>query len=117
MLATLSQPLPTDPTAIDTPAINWSATAPLLILVGGALVLMLVAAFVTAKRITVAYTAITVVAGLAAFGATIPLWRQVQDGDRGPFSTMAGAVAVDGFALFMIAVIAIAVVLAALLAD
>jgi NADH-quinone oxidoreductase subunit N len=117
VLATLTQPLPTDPTAIDTPAIDWSAAAPLLILVGGALVVMLVASFVTAKRITMVYTAITCVAGLATLGATVPLWRQVQDGDRGPFSTMAGAVTVDGFALFMIAVIAIAVVLAALLAD
>jgi NADH-quinone oxidoreductase subunit N len=117
MLATLSQPLPTDPTAIETPAINWSAAAPLLILIGGALVVMLVASFVTAKRITTVYTAITCVAAVAAFGAAVPLWRQVQDGDRGPFSTMAGAIAVDGFAVFMIGVIAIAVVLAALLSD
>ena len=47
----------------------------------------------------------------------MPLWSEVQDADRGPFSTLAGAVGVDGFSLFLTVVIAVAVILAALLTD
>ena len=47
----------------------------------------------------------------------MPLWREVTDPARGPFTAVAGAVAVDGFSVFFTFVICSAVVLAALLAD
>jgi NADH-quinone oxidoreductase subunit N len=112
-----SQPLPVDPTPIETPGVDWGAAAPLMVLVGGALVLMLAASFNRNRRTTVPYTVVTCLVALGAAVAAIPLWREVTDPDRGPFSTMAGAVGVDGFSVFMIVVIAVAVVLAALFAD
>jgi NADH-quinone oxidoreductase subunit N len=112
-----SQPLPVDPTPIETPGVDWGAAAPLMVLVGGALVLMLAASFNRNRRTTVPYTVATCLVALGAAVAAIPLWREVTDPDRGPFSTMAGAVGVDGFSVFMIVVIAVAVVLAALFAD
>jgi NADH-quinone oxidoreductase subunit N len=117
LLATLGQPLPVDPTPIETPATAWRAEAPLLVLVGGALVLMLVSSFVRNRRSTVAYTVFTCLVGVGAIGAAVPLWREVQDADRGPFSTLAGAVGIDGFSVFMTVVLAAAVILAALLTD
>ena len=45
-LASLAQPLPEDPDPIPRPEVDWGAVAPVLILVGGALVLMLVSSFV-----------------------------------------------------------------------
>ncbi len=60
------------------------AVAPVLILVGGALVLMLVVVVRAEPQATLPYTVATCVIGLAAIGATIPLWREVQDADRGP---------------------------------
>jgi NADH-quinone oxidoreductase subunit N len=117
VLASLWQPLPVDPSPVDTPTIDWAAEAPLLVLVGGALVLMLVSAFVRSRRSTVGYTVFTCLVAAGAIGAVVPLWREVQDADRGPFSTLAGAVGVDGFSLFMTVVIAVAVILAALLTD
>jgi NADH-quinone oxidoreductase subunit N len=117
VLGSLGQPLPVDPTPVSTPAVDWAAVAPLLVLVGGALVLMLASAFVRTPKVTVPYTVITCLVALGTIGAVVPLWREVQDADRGPFSTMAGAVGVDGFSLFMIVVIAVAVILAALLTD
>jgi NADH-quinone oxidoreductase subunit N len=116
VLGSLGQPLPVDPTPISTPDVDWVAVAPLLVLVAGALVLLLVSSFVQRKA-TAPYTAVTCVAAAGAIAAVVPLWRRVQDTGRGPFSTMAGAVGVDGFSLFLIVVIALAVIMAALLAD
>ncbi len=117
VLGSLSQPLPVDPTPIDTPTVDWGAEAPLLVLVGGALVLMLISSFVRSRRTTVLYTVLTCLIAVGSIGAVVPLWREVQDADRGPFSTLAGAVGVDGFSLFMTVVIAVAVILSALLTD
>ena len=58
VLATLGQPLPVDPSPIDTPTVDWAAEAPLLVLVGGALLLMLASAFVRSRRSTVGPPAI-----------------------------------------------------------
>ena len=117
ILATLAQPLPVDPDPIDRPAVDWGAVAPVLILVGGALVLMLVSSFVRNRKLTLPYTVATCVIGLAAIGATDPAVARVQDADRGPFTTLAGAVGVDGFSMFLTFVIAAAVILTALLLD
>ena len=117
LLGSLSQPLPLDPTPIETPTVDWAAEAPLITLVAGALVLMLISAFVRSRRTTVPYTVLTCLIALGSIGAAVPLWREVQDPDRGPFSTLAGAVGVDGFSLFMTVVIAVAVILSALLID
>ena len=116
-LASLSQPLPVDPNPIDTPAVDWWAVGPTLVLVGGALVMLLVSCFVTSRKATIGYTIFTCAVAIGAVVASIPLWIKVQDSDRGPFSTMAGAVGVDGFSVFLTVVIAAAVVLAALLTD
>lgn len=117
VLGSLSQPLPSDPSPIETPGIDWSAAAPLLVLVGGALVLMLWSSFVRSRHATVGYTVFTCLVAIGAIVAVVPLWREVQDADRGPFSTFSGAVGVDGFSLFLTVVIALAVVLGALLTD
>jgi NADH-quinone oxidoreductase subunit N len=116
LLGALLQPLPVKPTPIATPEVDWAAVAPVLILVGGALVLMLISSFV-GRRATAPYTAATCALAVGVIVAVVPLWREVQDADRGPFSTMAGAVGVDGFSLFIIVTIAVAVFLAALLTD
>ena len=117
LLASVSQPLPVDPSPIETPTVDWAAEAPLVILVVGALALMLISAFVRSRRSTVPYTALTCLIALGAIGSVVPLWREVQDPDRGPFSTLAGAVGVDGFSLFVTVVLAVAVILSALLID
>ncbi|MGH9223041.1 MAG: NADH-quinone oxidoreductase subunit N, partial [Acidimicrobiales bacterium] len=117
ILGTLSQPLPVDPTPIERPGVDWGAVAPMLVLVGGALVLMLVSSLVQSRRSTVGYTIFTCLVALGAVGAAIPLWLEVNDEDRGPFSTLAGSVGVDGFSTFVTFLIAAAVLLSALFID
>jgi NADH-quinone oxidoreductase subunit N len=102
---------------IATPEIVWSALAPLLALVGGALVLVTVAALSTAKPPRGAYAIVTVLSSVFAMGAAAALWDRVGDPDRGPFAAVAGAVMIDGFTVFFTVVICIGVALAALLCD
>jgi NADH-quinone oxidoreductase subunit N len=109
------QPLPDDPNPIESPHVDWLAVTPVLILAGAALLLMLISSFVTRRKVAVGgYTAITVLASLGVIGVAVPLWRQVQDPERGPFSTFQGALGVDGFSVFLTVVIAASVALAAL---
>lgn len=117
VLVSIRQPLPVDPEPIEGPAVDWGALAPLLVLVGGALVLLLIASFVRRRSANRLYTVLTCLIGLGAIGAAIPTWLEVTDAERGPSSTLQGAVGVDGFSMFMTFFIAAAVVLAALLAD
>jgi NADH-quinone oxidoreductase subunit N len=100
-----------------TPRFDWAAGAPLLILTGAALLLLLVSTVSTARPGRGTYAAITVLASAFTIGSAGFLWSRVTDTDRGPFTTAAGALTVDGFTVFFIVVIALGIALAALLAD
>jgi NADH-quinone oxidoreductase subunit N len=117
LLAFVSQPLPDDPTPIDTPTVDWWALGPMLALVVGALLLMLLTSFVRSHLFPGAYALVTCAAALTAVGLSVPLWKRVQDADRGPFTALDGALGVDGFSVFATVVLAAGVVLAALLID
>jgi NADH-quinone oxidoreductase subunit N len=117
ILGSLGQPLPVDPVPIEQPGVDWGAIAPVIVLLGGALALMAFSAFVRSRRATVAYTVFTCLVGLGTIAAAVPLWIEVNDNDRGPFSTLEGSVGIDGFSTFLTFVIGAAVVLAALLTD
>ncbi|MDZ7674432.1 MAG: NADH-quinone oxidoreductase subunit N [Acidimicrobiales bacterium] len=102
---------------IATPDVEWSAVLPLLILTGAAMGLMLVQALTRWKPFDGFYPLVTSCAAIGAAFTTWPLWERVQDADRGPYSVLAGALGVDGFALFVTVVICASVVLTSLLAD
>jgi NADH-quinone oxidoreductase subunit N len=112
-LATAWQPLPVDPDPITRPGVDWLAVTPVMFLAGGALLLMLVSSFVSRRRL-VAFTTLTCLAAIGSIVSVVPLWREVHDPERGPFSTLEGAVGVDGFSLFLTVVLALSVLLAAL---
>ncbi|MCU1354465.1 MAG: proton-translocating NADH-quinone oxidoreductase, chain [Acidimicrobiales bacterium] len=113
MLSLLAQLGPVRP--IRTPAIAWSPLLPVLILLGGAIVLMVVGALVPRGRRSGWQATVTVLVATGSIVAVVPLWFRVRD--DGPMSLMADAVRIDGLALFLSVVIAVSVILAALLAD
>jgi NADH-quinone oxidoreductase subunit N len=120
MLASLAVPLqPTgeDPSPITAVDVAWSGLTPLLVLTGGALLLMVVAALTRKPWLPGGYALYTTVFAGATIATSVPLWQRVQDGDQGPFSTLAGAFGVDGFSLFVTVVIAASVILGSLLFD
>ncbi len=117
MLATLGQELSDSPVPIDTIDLAWSGLVPIMILIGGALLILVVDSLVPRQVRPGSYALATVVLAAAGMVASVPLWQQVQDGERGPFSTAASAIAVDGFSVFVTFVILSAVILAALSFD
>ena len=100
---------------IDTPGIAWGALSPFLVMVGGATLILAVGGLLP-RRSRIGWPALaTVATALGVIVAAVVLWRDLPD--TGPRTVVAGAYAIDGFSLFLIVVIAVAVIVAALLTD
>src|SRR5690606_24526938 len=117
LLALLSQPIDETPEAIAGVEVAWSALAPLLVLVGGALVLMVADALSSRRPINGSYALVTTVIAGGAIVTALPLWDRVQDETQGPFSTLGSVFGVDGFSVFTTIVLCAAVILGALSLD
>ena len=102
---------------IDGVDVAWSALAPMLTLIGGALLLLAADSLSARKPLRSVYALFTTVVAAGAIAFAVPLWDRVQDPDDGPFSTLGQAVGVDGFSVFATVTIAAAVILGALLMD
>ena len=98
-----------------TPHIDYVAILPEIILSVAALLMMLAASVSPVRPPRGTWAAATAVVGSASIGASWYLWDQVQH--RGAYSTIDGAVAVDGFSVFFLVLISVAVVLGSLVAD
>ncbi len=113
MIALLGQAGPV--THITTPPVAWSALLPVLVLLGGALVLLVAGALLPRRTTFGWHATLTITIASGSIAAVVPLWFRVRD--HGPLSVVADAVRIDGFALFFAVVIAASVILAALLTD
>jgi NADH-quinone oxidoreductase subunit N len=111
-----------------TPKVDWPALLPVVILLVGGILLLTIASLTPKGPKTWWYAPYTVAVAVAAGISVLPLWARVQGWDkllwidmpsspRGPFSTVAGMVGVDGFSLFITVVICASVGLGALYAD
>jgi NADH-quinone oxidoreductase subunit N len=97
------------------PKVDWFALTPLLILVGGGLLLMVAAALTLGKWFKGAYAIATATIAGAAGTLAIILWHKVNDG--GPRNLVKGALALDGFSIFITLLICSAVLLTSLFMD
>lgn len=102
-------------TRIETPEVAWSALLPVLVLIGGAIVLLVVGALLPRRTTFGWHATFTIFVAAGSIAAVVPLWFRVRD--HGPLSVVANAIRIDGFALFFTVVIAGSVILAALLID
>lgn len=111
--------------AVKVPSVEWSALLPVLILAGGALLLITLSSLVRRRPARGVFALYTVIVAIASFVSAAPLWGRVQGWDRilwfdvnpdrlGPFSTIGEAVGVDGFSLFITVLICFAVVVTVL---
>jgi NADH-quinone oxidoreductase subunit N len=100
---------------ISSPEIDWFALSPMLTLLGGALV-MLVASVLVPQMARRGWNAfLTVSIASAAVVLAFINWNDVRD--HGPKSLVSGAVALDGFSIFITIAICASVIGAALLFD
>jgi NADH-quinone oxidoreductase subunit N len=105
------------PTQLDTfvgPDWQWFALSPLLVLLGGALVLLLLGALTPRwpeRLYAVATAAISGAAGVLG----LVLWDEI--GEDGPRTLVGGALAFDKLAMFLTVTICLAVILVAMLSD
>ncbi len=96
------------------PEVQWFALSPMLVLLGGALVLLLLGALTPPwpKRLYAFATA--VVAGTAGTLAIV-LWDDISD--NGPMTLVGGAIAFDKLSMLLVITICAAVLLVAMLTD
>ena len=99
---------------IEVPAIEYSAMAPQLVLIGAALLLLVVVSLVRRPPPWL-WPLLTVAAGGAALAASLWLWADVRD--DGPARVVADALVVDGFAAFFMVLLSATVVMGALLGQ
>jgi NADH-quinone oxidoreductase subunit N len=100
---------------IRVPPIRWLSILPPIIMIGGAVVLLGVASLVRRPlRIAVA-TAATVVISGGALGVALWQWSDVME--HGAHTYVAQAVVMDGFSVFFMILLSIAMILSALVAD
>ena len=100
---------------IHMPAINWVVIVPELVLSGCALVLVLASALVRGRVPRVVGTGVVVAASVGVLIDGVVQWHQIAV--NGPSTTMAHALVEDGFAVVMVAVLAVSLALSALVAD
>ena len=105
---------------VETPEIEWSLLWPFIVLAVGGVLLVTITSLVPVLRgrgYPAAFTALTaVVAGVTL----VPIWDRVTSTgspDDGPQMVVAGALRIDGFTVFITAVLCVAVFFAALLLD
>ena len=102
-----------DPTFI-APSIDWSALTPLLVLLGGGLVL-LVGAALTPPWPKRAYAWSTVAIGIAALVMTFIEWHRISR--SGPKFLIGGALSFDAFSMFATITICVGVILTSLITE
>ncbi len=100
---------------IHVPAIRYLAIMPVIILLGGA-VLLLAAQSLVRRPLRLRFATVsTVVISLSAFGLAWWQWADVMD--HGPYTTIAHAVVTDGFSVLVTVLVTSATVLFALVAE
>ncbi len=100
---------------IHTPHVDYLSILPMLIMMGGALLLMVVSSLFRRVLGVGTGTLVASVVSIAALVAALVQWDQVVT--HGPKVTVAGAIAFDGFDVFIQITVSIAMLLTALIGD
>ncbi len=97
------------------PHIDYLSILPVLIMMGGAVLVVVVSSMTRRALGTSASTALSVLTGVAALVAALFQWHSVTT--HGAKVTIAGAVVLDGFSVLVQVTVAVAVILSAMVAD
>ncbi|MCY4194506.1 MAG: NADH-quinone oxidoreductase subunit N [bacterium] len=97
------------------PDIAWLPLVPHMVMAGAAVLLLTIVSLAGGRLPQWFAAAWTTAAGLGVMATAIPVWIRVWR--RGPHSTIADSIGVDGFSVFIIVLLAATVILTALIAD
>jgi len=100
---------------LDTPNVEFSAVLPVLLLIGGAVLLLVIGSLLPRRSNAPWHATFAIVVAGAAIVSSIVLWFRVRD--DGPIRALGDTVRIDTLTVFFAIVIALGVVLTALLAD
>jgi NADH-quinone oxidoreductase subunit N len=100
---------------IPVPPIRWLAIMPPVIMIGGAVLLLGLASLVARPLRVAVSTVATVVISGSALGVAIWQWTDVRD--HGAHTYINQAVVMDGFSVFVMILVSVAMLLSALVAD
>ena len=115
MPSLLASAMATVAPVIHTPHVDYLSILPMLIMMGGAVLLMVVSSLFRKILGVGTGTLVASVTSIAALVAALVQWDHVAT--HGPSVTIAGAIAYDGFAVFIQITVAIAMLLSALVGD
>lgn len=102
--------------AIQTPGVDWGAIAPVVALVAAALIIVMLKAVLRSDTKTYDAAVAVAAAGIAASGYYLSQsWSTIQD--HGPYLALSKMIAVDGFSVFLGAVVLVAALLTLLLSS
>ena len=97
------------------PEVEYSAIVPELILIGAALFLLTVSSLTSRRPRSGVYGLYSVAVAIATLVAAQRLWDRISD--DGAYTAIANSIVVDGYSVFFIVVVAVAVGIGALVAD
>ncbi len=101
---------------LETPEIEWSLIVPILVLSIGGILLVTITSLVPSLRSNRFPALFTAATAIVAGVSLVDVWRRVDFPD-GPQLVVDGAIGVDGYTVFVTAVICVAVFFAALLLE
>ncbi len=99
------------------PHVNYTAIAPEVTMIVGALVLLCAAALVgkpLARRFSTLFTGLV---GIVSLYCSLRIWFDVTGVNHHPFAAIDGAIAVDGFSAFILMLVSIAVLFVAISSE
>jgi NADH-quinone oxidoreductase subunit N len=96
--------------------VEYHSILPILILIGGALVITVASAVLPKRRWGGLWMGLTVITGLASLAVSLWLWHRVVT-DKKAIITIGHALVLDGYTVFFFALVSTAVILTALIAD
>ena len=99
------------------PNVEYSRFLPILILIGGALGILVLASLLGRRVPEVVWTVLSVSTAGAGGIAAAWLWNDIQKGHQGPGTAVSGALRIDGFSVWFALLICSAVALFSLMAD
>ncbi|HUO47954.1 MAG TPA: NADH-quinone oxidoreductase subunit N [Acidimicrobiales bacterium] len=97
------------------PSIDWYAIVPILVMLGGAAVILLASSLSRRPLDLSATTSLTMLTATVAFGFGIAQWVLVRN--HGPISTIDHSVVMDGFSAFFTMTVTAAVLVASMVGD